>query len=279
MNNNNKNRITGTTLVNRRPDASAALPLAALTILAALTTAFLAGCGGRPAPPPTSVTVALFDVSSSTNKPAVRQLYRTSFGTVVAAMSGGDRLRSYAVTGDTQATSMLRASMDFPFYNPLEDNQDQTKRKLAKARQDALSETDAMLRRVPPARPTDLLHAFSDAGSIFAEAPDAAAPVKELLVCSDMVHEAGHDDFFYENLTDARDAQIISRLRASGELPSLKGVRVIVVGAGADPIGLIGPDKLAQIKRFWQSYFAACGATLAPGDYGTALPDDATTGL
>ena len=250
-----------------------------VTLLLATLAALLAGCGGRPAPPPKSVIVTLFDVSSSTNKPAVRQLYRTSFGTVVAAMSGGGRLQAYAVTGDTQATSMLRAGADFPSYNPLEDNQDQAKRKLAKARQDAVSKTDAMLRQVPPARSTDLLHAFSDAGSIFAGKPNADAPVKELVVFSDMVHEAGQDDFFYENLTDARDAQIVSRLRASGELPSLKGVRVVVVGAGADPVGLIGPDKLAQIKHFWQSYFAACGATLAPSDYGTALPDDATVGL
>lgn len=54
---------------------------------------------------------------------------------------------------------------------------------------------------------------------------------------------------------------------------------MIVVGAGTDPVGLIGPDKLAQAKRFWPSCFAACGATLTPSDYGTALPDDATTGL
>ncbi len=273
-----RNKTMGMKGADQRTSVPKAPFLAALTILAVLTAALLAGCGGRPAPP-TSMVVVLFDVSSSTSKPAVRQLYRASFGTVVAAMPGGGQLQAYAVTGDTQATSMLRVSEDFPSYNPLKDNQDQAKRKLAKARQDAISKTDVMLRRVPPARSTDLLDAFSDAASIFEGSPNAAAPVKELIVFSDMVHEAGHDDFFYEDLTDARDAQIISRLRESGELPSLKGVRVVVVGAGADPIGVIGPDKLAQIKRFWQSYFAACGATLAPSDYGTALPDDATTDL
>lgn len=252
----------------------------AALFLTALAAGFLNGCGGRLAsPPPKSVVVVLFDMSSSTAKPAVRQLYRASFGTVLAAMSGGDRLRAYTVTGDTQATSMLRASEDFPTYDPLVDNLDQAKRKLAQARRDAATGTDAMLCQVPPARGTDLLNAFSDAASIFAGSPNDSAPVKELIVFSDMVHEAGRDDFFYEDLTDARDAQIISHLRASAELPSLKGVRVVVVGAGADPIGVIGPDKLAQIKRFWQSYFTACGATLVPSDYGTALPDDATAGL
>jgi len=268
-----RNKMMRKTGANRRTNVPAAL------FLAALAAASLAGCGGWRGTPPKAAVVALFDVSSSTAKPAVRQLYRTSFGAVVAAMSGGDRLRAYAVTGDTQATSMFRTQVDFPPYDPIQDNQDQATRKLAKARRDAVSKTDAMLRQVPPARGTDLLHAFSDAAGIFAGKPNSDATVKELIVFSDMVHEAGRDDFFYEDLTDARDAQIISRLRASGELPPLKGVRVVVVGAGADPVGLIGPDKLAQIRRFWQSYFAACGATLAPGDYGTALPDDATAGL
>lgn len=234
-------------------------------------------CGCSHTHRPKSVVVPVFDMSASTNSAPVQQLYRQSFTTLVAAFTGGNILQGYAVTGNTQSTSLTRIQQNFPAYNPMEDNQDQFQAKLAKAKEEALQQFKAFPMNVSRSSATDLLHAFNDAANIFASEPDASD--RRLIVFSDMLQQAGGVDFLVEDLTEARDTQIIEGLRQTGQLPSLTGVSVDIVGAAADPKGRIPPEKIAHVRRFWLAYFKACGADLRPEHYGMVLTPDATSNL
>lgn len=250
------------------------------TFLAGAAGLALSGCGRSSSPSAdastySTVIVTAFDVSASTSVKAVRERYFSDFQTVLADLVtnlGCDSfLAGYPITADTEATSTTRISQPFPAYRPLDVNKDQYTAKLAQAQTDALSQARALMTDVRTASATDLLNAFHDAEIVFNGAAYQSATDKRLIVYSDMVQQAGADDFLQEDLTKRRIDQIIAAQRDAGQLPDLKGVKVWAAGATADSEGRIPPDKIAQIRRFWIAFFDACGARLPPERYATTL--------
>ena len=248
-----------------------------LTVMAGLA---LSGCGrshspGADAPSFSTVIVTAFDVSASTSVKATRDRYYDEFQKVldklVANIHGDAFLAGYPITANTEATSTTRISQPFPAYNPLDVNQDQYNANLAQAQADALSQANALMTGVRTASATDLLNAFHDAANVFNGDSYRAATDKRLVVFSDMVQQAGADDFLREDLTKLRINQIIAAQRDAKQLPDMKNVKVWVAGATADPGGRIGPKKIEQIRQFWIAFFQECGADLAPERYNTTL--------
>ena len=222
-----------------------------------------------------TVIVTAFDVSASTSVKAVRERYFAEFQTVlndlVANNDGDSYLAGYPITANTEATSTTRISQVFPAFRPLKVNKDDSDANLAHAKADALSQTRALMTGVRMAPATDLLNAFHDAANVFNGAAYRSATDKRLIIFSDMTQQAGADDFLREDLTERRINQIIAAQRAARQFPDLKGVKVWVAGATADPEGRIGPEKIAQIRQFWLAFFHDCGAELTTERYGTTL--------
>ena len=247
----------------------------------ALTAAF--GCGrsrstGTAAAPSSggqafpTVIVAAFDISSSTDVAAIRRRYLADFQTVLSRMGdGGVFVAGYVITANTEATSMDRISQPFPDYQPWRDNPDEYKVNRARSKAQAVVQANRLLTSLQTARATDLLNAFHDAANVFNGEDCKGAAEKRLVICSDMIEQAGADDFLQEDLTEPRIQQIIAAQRAAGQLPELHGVKVWVAGATADPEGRVGPEKIGQIRRFWIEFFRACGGDLATERYSTAL--------
>jgi hypothetical protein len=244
------------------------------TMAAAVLAAAVGGCGksraGASDTPPL-VVVTPIDISASTAAGEVHGRYFRDFQTVVDGMGTGDFLGGYPITGDTMSTSADRIAVSFPAYSPFSgDNYDAFQAKLAQARADAISEARALLTKLGTALASDILNAFQDAADTFNGGACRACPDKRLVVFSDLVHQAGDYDFLREDLTARRAAEIIASQRAAGLLPALGGVRVWVAGATASP-SYVTPEQIAQIRRFWIGFFAACGADLTLETYGTVL--------
>ncbi len=218
-----------------------------------------------------TVVVAAFDISESTKLTSARDPYLAGFQAIVNSLDDSAYLSGYPITANTEATSGYRISQSFPAYNPWQDNKDQYIEKLAQARASAVEQARALLTSLRTATATDVLNAFHDAANIFSGDAYKEAPNKKLVVFSDMIQQAGTDDFLREDLSERKISQIIEAQRAAGQLPSLTGVRVWVAGATADPLGRVRPDKIAQIRRFWLAFFQACGGDLTMERYGTLL--------
>ncbi len=221
------------------------------------------------------VIVTAFDVSASTSMTAVRERYFAEFQTVLNDLvdknDGISYLAGYPITANTEATSTTRISQIFPAFTPSEINKDDYARSVALAKADALSQARALMTGVRTATATDLLNAFLDAANVFNGATHQSATDKRLIIYSDMTQQAGADDFLREDLTKRKINQIIAAQREARQLPDLKGVKVWVAGATADPEGQIPPNKIAQIRQFWITFFQDCGAELTTERYGTTL--------
>jgi hypothetical protein len=63
----------------------------------------------------------------------------------------------------------------------------------------------------------------------------------------------------------------LDALQAEGSIANLAGVQVYVVGAGVVTSTELPAERILAIQAFWEDYFAASGAELAPDRYGAAL--------
>lgn len=219
--------------------------------------------------------VATFDISASAHTEIVKKRYLDGFKEVVLGVQGGDRVEGYPITSVTQATSMDRIRATFPVSKGLLDNPETYKAKFAQAERDAVKQASEVL-ELPTAGSTDILNAFTDAAGIL---DGCTGMSRRLVIFSDMCHQSSNYDFAREDLTPSRTKVIIQAQREAGLLPSLLGVKIWVAGAGADPSDsavtpqrfVMEPDKIAQIRSFWISFFDACGADLSSDRYSATL--------
>jgi hypothetical protein len=86
----------------------------------------------------------------------------------------------------------------------------------------------------------------------------------ELILLSDMLQSA--QGFEMERLAKMPPANWVTQQKATGLLPTLYGACVVVVGV--DPTNAQG----IAVRNFWQSYFAASGASLDLRDYRATPP-------
>ena len=228
------------------------------------------GCSTAPARRP-PIKVVLVDASVSTLSGPVRSDYEDAGREVVASCSGGGALLVYPVTSNTQASSYAARMVAFPAYDPIDENEDQFNSDLGKSQRVAADDMRKVLNFKDDSQGTDLLWACQKAADYFNGEQYRDAQEKDLFILTDGLQQSPHLDVTSVNLTPARIKGIVGELKADGDLPDLHNVTVWMVGPGADPYHQTSPEKLAQVRRFWLAYFAACGARLSPDRYGTTL--------
>ena len=222
-----------------------------------------AGSDARP------LVMVLFDVSKSTQDPAIRDRYLSSFERVVDAVAS----EHGTVVGDVIDENPLahsRYPIDATFEpcDPLRDNRLVCDARTAKLRADVTAGAEAILSTIPARGGTAIHDGLRLAERVFAAFPEATS--RSLVVLSDMVeHSSGLDmgPTFDGSTVDSQ----LEVLRAGGSIPNLAGVRVYVVGAGLVRSSELPAARILDIQDFWQAFFTASGADLPPDRYGAAL--------
>jgi hypothetical protein len=216
--------------------------------------------GARP------LVVVLFDVSRSTQDPAIRQRYLSSFERVVDAVEA----EHGTVVGDVNDENPLAHSSypidaTFAACDPFRDNQMECNARSAKLHDDVLAGAQAILDAVPTKSGTDIHDRLRLAERVFDAYPEATS--RSLVLLSDMVeHSAGLRMGRSFDATSDLDSQ-----QAEGSIANLAGVQVYVVGAGVVTSTELAAERILAIQDFWEDYFAASGAELAPDRCGAAL--------
>ena len=226
-------------------------------ILLVAVLALISGCDRE------RVVFVLLDTSGSVRTPELVERHVEVVGDVVAALEPGDRLFGDRISDTSIADARLALDVEIPSESVF----DNTFRYQA-ARDTAVAEAQrqaAALFEVGDAPCTDIIGGIEGAGRVLAGYPEAE---RRLLLTSDMVSTCPLD-LLSADLSDEAIADYIETEREAGRLPDLGGVEVWVAGAGSDE--RLSRDRRLEIERFWQAYFAAAGARLAPEHYGPTL--------
>jgi hypothetical protein len=222
-----------------------------------------AGSDARP------LVVVLFDVSTSTQDPAIRERYLSSFERVADAVAS----EHGTVVGDVidenpLAHSSYPIDATFEPCDPLRDNRLVCDARTAKLRDDVTAGAETILGTIRGRAGTDIHDGLRLAERVFAAYPEATP--RSLVVLSDMVEHSGGLD-----MGGSFDASTVGHrlaaLQADGSVPDLGGVDVYVVGAGVVSSTELSAERILAIQDFWQAYFTASGADLPPDRYGAAL--------
>jgi hypothetical protein len=224
----------------------AALVAAAALVLGACSTlerARTANAGEGP------LTVVLFDVSRSTEDPAIRARYAQAFDEVLqATIAQHGTVVGDVIDDNPLAHSSYPIDATFDGCDPLTDNQLTCEARARQASDQVTAGAEQILAGEPAASGTDIRAGVRLAERVFAAYPDAST--RSLVVLSDMAEH-----------TTSRDETV----------PHLTGVRVYVVGAGVSAGGVQSTNKILATERDWLAYFASAGADLPEERYGAAL--------
>jgi hypothetical protein len=244
----------------------------AASLVAALIVALaLPGCSGQKGADSDTrrLVVVLFDVSKSTQDPAIRERYLSSFERVVDAVAS----EHGTVVGDVidenpLAHSSYPIDATFEACDPLRDNRLVCDARTAKFRGDVTAGAEAILSTIPKRGGTDIHDGLRLAEREFAAYPEATS--RSLVLLSDMVeHSSGLD--MGPTFDGSRVGSQLDALEAGGSIPNLTGVQVYVVGAGVVSSAEMPAARILAIQGFWQAYFSASGADLPADRYGAAL--------
>jgi len=111
---------------------------------------------------------------------------------------------------------------------------------------------------------TDLFHTVARAAD-YATAANGRATT--LVLLSDMLQSTGEVNM--ERAGGVPGNSWIDQRKSDGRLPDLRGICVFAVGA--DPLSPTG----TKVRRFWEHYFRATGATFGPANYRSMVADPA----
>lgn len=246
--------------------------LAVLVTVASLTAS---GClhGGDDSGPdnPEAVVLAFLDVSRSTygDRGQQRQRYLEAFERIVNALPGGTLLKADLIDSNPLASSSLPISEYFKRQGGLlsSDNEREVDAQNEAAAERAIEEFESFLTRRP--KGDSILDSLNIAQDVLDSYPSATT--RYLIIFSDMIESSDRYRFTKENLTPQAAKKFISEQDENGTLPSLDGVDVYVVGAGATRGSDATPEHIRRVERFWLAYFDATGATLPEHRYGPTL--------
>lgn len=113
----------------------------------------------------------------------------------------------------------------------------------------------------PNAEGTDIIGGLWHLKTLFDSAQQngkAGSTSRTIWIFSDMMNESA--EFLMPRLLEIGPERMIERAKASGLVVPLYGYYIYVMGAA--PTQGLNPGAWITIKRFWQMYFSAAGATL-----------------
>lgn len=220
------------------------------------------------------VVFCLYDLSASTEAPAIRKKYDESFKRILEKMNEGDVLVADAITDNPLSRSSFPVNEQFPNFDPKTDNPliVQKKRQVfedgLRDRRERISKamTALLSDQSRKINSTKILDAMQLADRVFRT---YNRPKKVLVVFSDMIEESDHCNFQKQRLNSNESERIIQSEKKADRLPDFSGVRVYVIGSAVT--GQSSSDRYQSIETFWLQYFKAAGADLPKERYGSGL--------
>ena len=206
---------------------------------------------------PAELAIFVYDRSTSIEDYQL-ELSRQLTNQRIAALEHGDRIAAFQVLQLTLAEPPRRWSQQVPEREFADRAIARDSITLARFLQDA---RDYLRPFSDPAERnnidgTDLLSTLHDVGEEVRAHPDQAAT---LYLFSDMLQSNRMIDM--EGLRRMPPNGWVENALASGLLPDLRGLCVIVVGARMDT------EAAQRVRSFWAEYFDATGATLLDENY------------
>ena len=239
-------------------------------VAAIATSAAAIGCGGadaaRPAEPGMQYIVGI-DISGS-RTPTQLEEAQNLLGGVIGRMEHGDRivlLETYRARTD----SAVHWEDSIPASRYADRLTGQEKAALTDFRELAVDMAGTFFdpTRYPKMMSTDLFNTLARAADYTRSARGRRTVV---LLLSDMLHSTPEVNM--ERAGGIPGERWIEERRAAGRLPDLTGVCVVV--AGAD----VASARGAQVRDFWERYFAATGARFSRVKYRNMIADPAEVG-
>jgi len=245
--------------------ASLGMTAASLGLTAALVAAVGCGesAGAKSVPAPTYQYIVGIDLSASRSVEALRDSRRLLDNLIESRIHNGDELILLEMygssdTGDHQWVDSAARARTPGVITPVDQ------RKLDDFKAIAHQVVGAMFdpNRVRKIDNTDVFGTVSRAAD-YAKAAHDRRPT--LLLLSDM--ENSSDEMRMERDGGIPTAKWIDVRRSANRLPEMRGMCVVVAGAGSKT------QREAAIRDFWVRYFAAAGTTLDANNYRAFVPD------
>ncbi len=206
------------------------------------------------------VMAVFVDMSGSTNR-ARRTLYRNAFEKIYQNLQQGDRIIVGTITGRSYIDFKPVVDAEIPKQS-LWVNRISYEQNRAKTKKDIQTEVEKLLSRRRGTPRTEIINSLNIADKIFHNEKRQ----KILIILSDMVQDSKEYNFERVKVTNQYTSQIIRKRQEQNLIPKLDSVKVYVAGASA-----ADPKKFRSIEKFWNRYFAACGADFSLHRYGHSL--------
>ncbi len=206
------------------------------------------------------VMAVFVDMSGSTNR-ARRTLYRNAFEKIYQNLQQGDRIIVGTITGRSYIDFKPVVDAEIPKQS-LWVNRISYEQNMAKTKKDIQTEVEKLLSRRRGTPHTEIINSLNIADKIFHNEKRQ----KILIILSDMVQDSKEYNFERVKVTNQYTSQIIRKRQEQNLIPKLDSVKVYVAGASA-----ADPKKFRSIEKFWNRYFAACGADFSLHRYGHSL--------
>ena len=245
--------------------------------LAALAIGLLTACGGdaggepaaeaEPARQPHQIIYA-YDRSTSITA-AELQEYKKITDQTLQFLDHGDRVVAVELLQLSLAEKPARWSQEVPpreFADRVMSSDSVSRARFIRDARDYIGQHYAQDSGRENFLGTDILSTLHDIAAEARAYPDHKTTV---VIFSDM--RQANDEINMEDMVRMPPADWIANRKAEGRLPDLSGVCVVVAGARTDT-----SDGQA-VKKFWQEYFTATGATMLDTNYSyrpVRIPED-----
>lgn len=219
----------------------------------------------------------LLDLSESTNKQEMRNLYFNSLKKIL------DRLNYYDALFIAPITEKSLVELEFIVEEkslvsiriPLNTNLFEEKKLKRKIDEEFTNKKEAIAAKVKNVLEmqnrkiikTDILSSLNMVDQRIFTAYRNNNYNLMLVIMSDMIEDSSSYNFETENLSEEKIDHIISLRKKRGEIPDLNGVKVFVVGAYHPNI-----RRYNQIRKFWMRYLSECGANISEENYSSSCP-------
>lgn len=206
-------------------------------------------------------TMVLFDVSSSTKQPNIRERYLGAFDQVLEDLGQGGYIAADIIDDNPRAHSSFPIDLKVESCGLLDNS--------LECEQEAEDDIEGLPGKAeraygdPTSKGTDIFGALANAEHFLSGVEDARD--SRLVVLSDMVHNQEMLSFATERWSIKRIDEILKQV----SLPDLTGIDVYVVGAGATAPDRLEASDINWMETFWTHFFELSGASVE--SYGSTL--------
>lgn len=216
--------------------------------------------------------VALFDISVSTDQQSLRRRYQREFSEVVEKIVPmGVVMRADAIRLKPLAETTFPIRLEVARMSVLNRNEFELQESLQKSKAATTTQLSKLFGENAPTKLTPILDAIEVSRKVFTGTDMSGIQDLRLVIFSDMIESSERYEFTRAALDDMSIRAMIEKEKRTGRLPSLKGIKVWIAGAGSGRGSVISSQQIRNIEHFWMQYFRATGADLTTNRYGSTL--------